>query len=656
MNYYLVILTFSFLSLVRSELVAEITVLKSPDQQIEVKILETNNVHYQVYYRGKAITRFSPLAVELTDGRVLGKNVSVISKNIKSHDKTISVKGGIRSLIKDQYQELVIQFKGGYQIVFRAYNDGVAYRFRTNFKDSYQVKNEWVEYKFPDDVKVNAHIIKTYRSSFEKHFTSGLLSELSQENDLISLPMMIEQSQGPAILLTESDQSGYPGLLFRRYSEENIYAFKGDFAAYPKQTMVGGIKNFNELVVEKESFIAKMNGNSKLPWRLMIIEESNKGLVDNTLVYQLAKESRINTSWIKYGKVAWDWYNALNIEGVSFESGINTETYKYYIDFASENGIEYVILDEGWSDQFDIQVFNDEIDLKELIRYGKENNVELILWSIWYPLEEDMDELFKWVKELGVAGLKIDFFDRNDQVVMRAVEKILKIAAKYELLVDFHGCPTLAGLERTYPNLITYEAVKGNEFVKWDPEGEPPSHNVSLAFTRNVVGPMDYTPGAMRNATQEGFNPNFESPMSKSTKAHQAGMYVVYFSPLQMLCDAPTAYMKFPSVLEMIASIPTTWDETVVLDGEYGEYIIVARRKGEEWYIGGLNNEEERSVSINLDFLDDRKYQYKMLSDGINANRIAEDYKISKGQLSKGAVIDVLMKKGGGFLLRFGDF
>lgn len=631
---------------------AETIVLQSPDQQIEVKVPDSKNLHYQIFYKGKALTKYSPLMVELMDGRILGKGVSLISDEIKQYSNTIAVSGGIRSAIKDEYNELILRFKGNYQIIFRAYNDGIAYRFVTDFKESYQVRNEWVEYKFPSDVKVNAHIINTYRSSFEKHFTSSMLTKLSQETDLISLPLMVENANGPSILLTESDQSGYPGLLYKRYSEENIYSVKGDFAPYPKNTEIGGIKNFNQLVKDQEPFIAKMKGKSEFPWRLMIIEEEDKDLVDNTLVYQLASASKISTSWIKYGKVAWDWYNALNIEGVPFESGINTETYKYYIDFASRNKIEYVILDEGWSDQFDIRVLNDEIDLKELISYGKKKNVELILWSIWYPLEEDMEALFKWVKNLGVAGLKIDFFDRNDQPVMESIEKILKIASKNELLIDFHGCPTLAGIERTYPNLITYEAVKGNEFVKWDKEGEPPAHNVSLAFTRNVVGPMDYTPGAMRNATQKGFYPNFESPMSKSTKAHQAGMYAVFYSPLQMLCDAPSEYDKFPDVLNMIRDVPTTWDETIVLDGKYGEYVVVARKKGENWYVGGLNNTEERNISLNFDFLEDKSYQYKMISDGVNANRVAGDYEISNGTIGKRELLNLVMKVGGGFLVK----
>ena len=641
------------LLIINTDLFSRQLVLTSPDKQIEMRLSDSRNIHYQVYFKGKALTKFSPVALELTDGRVLGRQTTMISSDVKHYNKTISVLGGIRSEIKDEYNELIMQFKGNYQLIFRAYNNGVAYRFITDFKNDYVVKDEWVEYKFPSDLKVNAHIINTYRSSFEKHFTTNNITQFSQEKDLVSLPLMVKYQNGPSVLLTESDQSGYPGLLFKRYSEENIYSFKGDFAPYPKTTESGGIKNFNQLVIEEEDFIAKMKGNSEMPWRLMIIEEEDIGLVDNTLVYQLAEETKINSSWIKYGKVAWDWYNALNIEGVSFESGINTETYKYYIDFASKNNIEYVILDEGWSDQFDIKVLDDNIDLKELIRYGKEKNVKLILWSIWYPLEEDMDGLFKWVKSLGVAGLKIDFFDRNDQPVMQALEKILQIAAKYELLIDFHGCPTMAGLERTYPNLLTYEAVKGNEFVKWDLEGEPPEHNVSLAFTRNVVGPMDYTPGAMRNATESGFHPNFESPMSMSTKAHQAGMYVVYFSPLQMLCDAPTSYEKFPDVLELISSVPTIWDETIVLDGTYGEYVIVARRKGDKWFVGGLNNREEKTITVDLNFLKEDSHKFLMMTDGVNANRRAGDYRMTNGTAGANDQLTINMKKGGGFLIRF---
>ena len=364
---------------------AEILTVASPDRRIAVKVAITKNVHYQVFYDGKALTKFSPLSLHLADGRILGQQDELKSHTTRSTDQVLSVKGGIRSKIRDQYNELVLSMSGNYQIIFRVFNDGVAYRYVTNFREPFVVQAEWVEYKFPDDVETHAHIINTYRSSFEKHFTSGTLTSLSPERDLISPPLMVSADEGPALLFTESDQMGYPGILYRRYSEENIYSIKADFAPYPATTEIGGIKNFNQLVASEEDFIAKMDAKSAMPWRLMIIEEEAAGLVDNTLVYQLASPSKIDDSWVKYGKVAWDWYNALNLSGVPFETGINTATYQYYIDFASRNNIEYIILDEGWSDQFDIQILNDEIDLKALIQYGKERNVGIILWAVWYP-------------------------------------------------------------------------------------------------------------------------------------------------------------------------------------------------------------------------------------------------------------------------------
>lgn len=633
---------------------AETIAIKSPDGRISVDIIVTDNLHYRVSYKGKKVISYSPVALTLMNGKVLGRNIKSFETVRTEKEENLTVKGGIRNQISVSYQQVRLNVGSEYAVIFRVYNDGVAYRFVTNLKKPYRVKNEWIEYKFPADVQTHAHIVNTHRSSFEKHFTSGKLTELSAKEDLMSLPLLTESAGGPWLLLTEADQSGYPGLFYRRYSEENIYSIRGEHAPLPVETQAGGIKNFNQLVTKTAPYVAEMPGKSQLPWRLMIIEEDSKDLIDNTLVYQLADAPKSDFSWVKYGKVAWDWYNALNLKGVDFETGLNTDTYKYYIDFAAANKIEYVILDEGWSDQFDVRVPNPDMNLQELISYGKDKGVELILWSIWYPLENDTEKLFKWVRDLGVAGLKIDFFDRNDQEVMIAMEKILQMAAKYELLVDFHGCPTLAGLERTYPNLITYEAVKGNEFVKWDPEGEPPAHNVSLAFTRNVVGPMDYTPGAMRNATQRGFYPSFESPMSNSTRAHQAGMYVVYFSPLQMLCDAPTSYLETEQdreMLKMITGVPTTWEETIVPAGQYGEYAVVARRKGNRWFIGGLNNEQEREVVIRFDFIGEGEYEYRLLKDGVNANRQAEDYVIETGTVKKESDKVVTMKNGGGFLL-----
>jgi alpha-glucosidase len=372
--------------------------------------------------------------------------------------------------------------------------------------------------------------------------------------------------------------------------------------------------------------------------------------VESNLTYQLARPQAINnTDWIKPGKVAWDWYNANNIYGVDFESGLNTATYKYYLDFASKNGIEYVILDEGWTKSTtEILDFNPDIDVPELIRYGKEKGVDLILWVLWKPLDANLDQILETYKSWGVKGVKVDFMQRNDQYMVSSYERIAKKCAELELLVDFHGAFKPSGLRRVYPNVINYEGVKGSENNKWSSDITP-QHNVTIPFIRMAAGPMDYTPGAMSNEHLKNYKTSFERPMSIGTRAHQVAMYVVYEAPLQMMCESPSRYYKEQESVDFIVQIPTLWDETVVLHGSIGNYIAVARRKGDNWYLGAMTNSTARELDFDLSFLQEGTYKMEVFKDGVNAGRFAEDYAIETAEVNRNSKVSAKMAEGGGW-------
>ena len=405
----------------------------------------------------------------------------------------------------------------------------------------------------------------------------------------------------------------------------------------------------NEIITKEAEYIAKTEGRRAFPWRVFIIG-SDATLVESNLIYQLSEPTVIQeTGWLKPGKVAWDWYNMNNIFGVDFRSGINTDTYKYYIDFASENGIEYVILDEGWTNSTtDILACNPDIDVQELIDYGNSKDVGIILWVLWKPLNENMDEILDTYAGWGAKGIKVDFMQRADQYMVNSYETIAREAAGRQLLVDFHGAFKPAGLERKYPNVLSYEGVKGNENNKWSRDITP-EHHMILPFTRMVAGPMDFTPGSMENRNERNFCISFDRPMSMGTRCHQVAMYMVYESPLQMLCENPSIYRKEQETVDFISQIPTVWDETLMLEAAVSDYIIVARRKGDTWYIGAMTDWTPREFRIDLTFLDKGEYSMEYMCDGVNAGRYAEDYKKGISTVVKNQRVSIQLASGGGW-------
>ncbi|MFW5831426.1 MAG: glycoside hydrolase family 97 protein [Prolixibacteraceae bacterium] len=636
-------LLFSFLSIKANELS-----VSSPDGKITMNVRLTDRVYYNLKVDGKEVMWFSPLSMSTNKGD-FGKNPELKNSEITSVDNVIKTVWGNRSEVPDVYNELKLSFEEGYNVLFRAYNDGVAYRFQSELNGELIVYDEEVEYRFWEDYPMINHIVDSYTTSYEKLYTRQNITDIKTDN-LISLPSVIDQGDVKLAIL-ESDIYEYPGFYLTKIGNHTRNYVNGSFPKYPTKWEPGGHSLFNLVVLERADFIAKTNGDRDFPWRVIAVAREDIDLVDSDLVYKLARPAKIETDWIKPGKVAWDWWNALNLKGVDFKTGINNETYEYFIDFAAENDIEYIIMDEGWSDQFDVLLPTPQVDMEHLTSYAKEKGVEIILWAVWHTIDRQYKEAFELFKDWGIAGIKVDFIDRDDQLGIEFYERLAHEAAKYELLVDYHGCSKPTGLHRTYPNVITYEAVRGNEYNKFS-TGETPGHNVDIVFTRMMAGPMDYTPGAMENSVEDDFHQSFENPMSYGTRAHQLGMYVVYYSPLQMLCDAPTAYEKYPDILQFLSDVPVTWDETKVLDGKIGEYVVIARKKGNDWYIGGLTNWDEREVEIDLSEFASGSYNATLLLDGINANRIASDYQVQKKRVNSSDKLKINMKKGGGFAIQ----
>jgi len=617
----------------------------SPNEAITLRVKMTDKVYYAVDYKKKNVLWYSPLAMDLGEYGVLGHFPKVKEEEFEMVNETIETVWGIRNKIKEQYHELTLKMEGNYNLIFRVYDDGVAYRFQTNFPHKIKIVQEEAAYRFRKDAELLAHVVGDFQTSYEKLYTSYNISEIV-EAEFISLPLLVKQEQAK-ILISESDVFDYPGMYIKRIGNNNRFDMQGLFPAYPTKTELGGLCQFNDRVVERADYLAETDGARNFPWRLMVIAGEDKELADNDLVYKLARPCAIKTDWIKPGKVAWDWFNDWNLTGVDFETGVNNKTYEYYIDFAANNGLEYVILDEGWSDVFDLLLPKPTVDVPYLVKYAKKRGVDIVLWAVWHTIDRQMEMALDQFIVWGVAGVKVDFIDRDDQYAINFYERIARETARRKLLVNIHGCSKPTGLHRMYPNVINYEGVRGNEYNKFDKD-ETPNHNVNLVYTRMVVGPMDYTPGSMRNSIQGKFFTDYNQPMSHGTRCHQLGMYVVYYSPMQMLCDAPTAYEQYPDILAFLGEVPAIWDETIVLDGKIGEYVVIARKKGKDWYVGVLTNWSEREIVIDFSFLEKENYAAKLFVDGVNAHRNAADYQFQERDINQRDQLEIQLKPGGG--------
>jgi alpha-glucosidase len=629
--------------------------IKSPDGNIKLNIEAGAKLHWSVQSDGQQIIAPSPISLQLTGGEVLGENVRVLSTKTDVIDNVITAVNYKKSTVYDQCNQFTLNLKGDYGLIFRVYNEGVAYRFFTKRKGELFVKNEEANFNFTADQKVLVPYMWDYRdgkifnSSFEALYKEIDISKFATDS-LAFLPVMADVGNNKKVVILEADLEEYPGMYLN--INQTHKGFMGVFAPYPLEAKLGGYGGINFIPTKRADYIARVNGARNFPWRMVVISSQDKELLNIDMVQKLASPSRLtDISWVEPGQVAWDWWNDRNISHVDFKAGMNTPTYKYYIDFAAANRIRYIIIDAGWSAMLDLTKTNQDIDLKTILDYGKQKGVGVILWASWYAVTQQMDKVFPLYASMGVKGFKIDFIDRDDQLAVASLYAIAKKASDYHLMVDYHGVYKPTGLQKTYPNVIGFEGVKGLENYKWAVEDQP-RYAVTIPYLRMMAGPMDYTPGAMRNSNKENFRPINSNPMSQGTRCQQMAMYVVFEAPLQMLSDNPTIYMKEQECTDFITSVPTSFDATVALDGKVGEYVALARRKGDTWFAGAMTNWTSRDLKIDFSFLGNGDYQAIVFKDGINADRDATDYKKEVIKITKDSKTDIHLAPGGGWAAR----
>lgn len=618
----------------------------SPDGKIEVVVTVGSDIKWMVSHDGAELVKASKIGLELKSGKILGDNEKISKVNLGKINELIKpVVAYKRSQITDNCNFLEITFKSGFTLQFRAYNDGVAYRFRTDLKDDLTIRNELLEFSFEEGSHAWYPLEESFFSHNERTFIHASLDTIGKDH-LASLPTLF-QSKGRNVLVTESDIVDYPGMWL---TGRQAGKFSAVWPKYPENEVLKGDRDFS--VTSTRGYIAETKGTRTFPWRVFIIADNDVSLIASDMVYRLAAPTELkDTEWIKPGQVAWDWWNANNLYGVDFKAGINNETYKYYIDFAAANGLEYIILDEGWYKLGNVLSEVDGINVYELCEYGASKNVGVILWVVWKSFWDKMDAALDLYQKWGVKGLKIDFMQRDDQKIVNFYRETAVKAAEHKMLVDFHGAYKPDGIERTWPNVITREGVKGMENSKWSRDANP-EHDVTIPFTRMVAGPMDYTPGAMINMDRQNFSANFTRPQSLGTRAHQVAMYVIYESPLQMLSDSPSNYMKEQETTNFIKNIPVTWDEIVCLDGKVGDYVLLARKSGSEWFVGAMTDWTERTIDVDFSFLPAGNYDIEIFEDGINADRHASDYSIRNNTIKSGGRLRIHMAPGGGWAAR----
>lgn len=618
--------------------------LQSPNGEIKVSLSISDKIYYTISYNNDVLLEKNHLSLNLGN-ETLGLNPKLSGQKANKVNEVLTPVVPLKySSVKNQYNSLLLTFKGDYSVEFRAFDDGIAYRFITNKKGDLEVLGEDFAINFPTNYLLHLQQPGGFKTAYEEPYTHVESNEWKATDRMSVLPILIDTKKQYKILISESDLSDYPCMFLKGNGANGVQS------TFPKAPLEFGEDGDRSLkIVTEADYIAKTTGKRNFPWRYFVITKDDKQLIENTMTYRLATKSQLqDVSWIKPGQVSWEWWNEASPYGpdVNFVAGFNLDTYKYYIDFASKYGIEYIIMDEGWAKSTrDPYTPNPKVDVHELIRYGKEKNVGIILWLTWLVVENNPD-IFKTFSEWGVKGVKIDFMDRSDQWMVNYYERIAKEAAKYNILVDYHGSFKPAGIEYKYPNILSYEGVRGMEQM----EGCTPENSVYFPFMRNAVGPMDYTPGAMISMQPERYCGHRPNSASIGTRAYQLALFVIFESGLQMLADNPTLYYRNEDCTKFITDVPVTWDETRALEAKAGEYALVAKRKGNKWYIGGMTNNTERQLEISLDFLNaGTSYKMTSIEDGINAGRQAMDYRRKESHVKSGDKIQIKMARNGGF-------
>ena len=634
-------------------LAAQPYLLASPNSQLRLTVQTNPDLNWQLQRRDQPLTLPAPISLTLNSrGGTLGKNPVVQKVERNSVDRMLRPPVRQKSAtVPERYNELIINCQGNWGVTFRLYDEGLAYRFFTTMDGEVTVLDEEFAFRpvacrtvfFPEEESFYSHNARIFKPLTPAELTV---------NRLASLPVLIESNDSTKILITETDLQHYPGLWLHGTAALGG-TLRDTFPNFPKRTLETGDRDLT--VVDREPFLARSAGTRTYPWRLFLVAKKDIDLLTNQMPWLLAEPSRIkDPAWVRPGKIAWDWWNNLNVFGpdVTFRAGVNTATYRYFVDFAVENGLEYLVLDEGWSVPGDLLKINPDLNMDDLAAYARSKKVGLILWTTWTSIDKQFDALLPQLKKWDVRGLKIDFMQRDDQPAVEYYWRMAEKAAANRLLLDFHGAHKPAGLHRTWPNVLSFEGVYGLEQAKWDKDKKiDPEHDVTLPFTRQVTGPMDYTPGAMLNYQQSDWSPAFNRPASLGTRCHELAKYVVFESPLQMLADSPTNYKREPECLRFLASVPAVWEQTVALDGRVGDYVAVARQAGNGlWYIGAMTDWTARDMTLNTAFLPAGEYELETYTDGPNADRNAQDYQRTVSRLKSGQPIQVKLAPGGGYV------
>lgn len=618
--------------------------LSSPDKSITVKLSVSDSIYYELSQDNKVLATTSAIYFKTDETE---KSNWKVSKSVQTTGNAVlkPVVWQKNKTIVDNYNQLHIDFSNGLSLEWRLYNNGVAWRWINNSKKSYKVLDEQAVLNLPAGATSWYPQEDNFFSHNEREYKKYTVKDIDHKK-LASLPVLFDVS-GPKILLTESDLWNYAGMWVRGNGKGGVRAVFPNYAKTKKIT-----SDRDEKVIERENFIAKIDGAKSFPWRILMVAKNDIDIISNELPYQLSTPSTGDYSWVKPGKVQWDWWHYNNIYNVDFRAGVNNDTYKHYIDFAAKHNIEYVLLDEGWCDTRDLMKQAPGIDVKELADYAKAKGVDLLLWSSWLVLDQQLDMALDQFAKWGIKGIKVDFMQRDDQEMVNYYEKVAVAAAKRKLLVDFHGSYKPTGWLRTYPNVMTSEGVLGNEISKFAGSIDA-NHTSTLPFTRMAAGPMDFTPGGMLNVHKKEFAANPAEPMTIGTRSNQMAMYVVFESPLQMLCDMPTHYYNEPESMQFISAVPAVWQKTVALNGAVGKFITIARQApNNDWYIGSMTNNDARELEINLSFLGDGNYAMHVWKDGINADKNAKDFKMETIDVTKNSKVKIKMTTGGGYVAR----
>lgn len=620
----------------------------SPSGNIQLCINDNGGtLSYSAFLDGKALFTQEALQMKL-EKKVLGADTRIVGvMNRQVRDILKPVVPIRQAEIKNHYNAATLTMKGGYKVEFRAFDNAVAYRFILAEKDSIYVFDETFNLKPAEEMAVHFQPTGGWGTGSESPYIHCMLKEWEHSHDMSVLPLGLSSTtEDLHLLISESDLDDYPGMYLRGNGAKDCLTcamppvIKDWELFFDRGTKAGAYHDY----------IAHTAGKRSFPWRYVVIGDA-KGLLEQTLTAQLAAPCEIaDVSWIQPGQVAWDWWNQRKVYGpdVHFKPGCNTDTYKYFIDFAARYGVKYIIMDEGWAKgTFEPYETNPNLDLQECIRYGKEKGVGIILWLTWICVERNLDQLFETYEKWGIAGTKIDFMDRQDQWMINWYERVIKEAAKHHMVVDFHGAMKPAGLEHRYPNLLAYEGVRGLEQMS----GCQPDNTLFIPFLRNAVGPADFTPGAMHN-TQPEYDKWTEADYSAvGTRAYSMALFTIMETGTQMLSDSPTNYYRNPDCIDFLSKVPCTWDETRAIEAKFGEYVIVAKRSGAKWFVAGICNGTERSreFQVSLDFLSDGSHTMTLFSDGFNADWQAMDYRVETWAVDNRSVVDVRMVRNGGF-------